>query len=252
MLPKKINVINFEELLMFSNLRKYILLIPFIIVVIVSLINPFLTGAIIGALITSIKASLGCRYGNVGKKTIFILASTYLIISILIAFLMDKLLNSILALLNYTLIFHGIIACVLVYFGYKTSKNFFSNSKDITNKTFLAISLPCPVCIAGTLLSCYLLSQIMDINPIIIGAIVGSIIFIGIISFSIDNRANPAKLGDIMIVLGVYYIFSILLIPAIFQASKIKFNLSFEVSPYSLVLVVPVILGFIKGWFNDS
>jgi len=56
-----------------------------------------------------------------------------------------------------------------------------------------------------------------------------------------------------MIILGIYYIFSILLIPAILQASKIKFNtLSFEISPYSLVLIVPIILGFVKGWYNDS
>uniref|UniRef100_A0A7J3TGB5 Transporter n=1 Tax=Geoglobus ahangari TaxID=113653 RepID=A0A7J3TGB5_9EURY len=227
--------------------------IPFAVVLIIAIINPLLIGALVGSLITSIKASLGCRYGRVGKSGIFSLVLTYISISVLIGFLMDRLLEYVFVLLNYTLIFHGIIACLLIYSGYITSKNFFCHSKDISDKTFLAISLPCPVCIAGTLLSCYFLSQVVNINNFLTGVIVGGIISIGIISFSIGSRENPEKLGDIMIILGIYYIFSILLIPAILQASKIKFNtLSFEISPYSLVLIVPIILGFVKGWYNDS
>ena len=227
-------------------------LIPPVVVAITALINPLLTGAVVSSLITSIKASLGCRYGRVGKRAILSLALTYLFISVLISFLMDRLLESVFALLNYTLIFHGSIACLLIYSGYKTSKNFFCKSRDITDKSFLAISLPCPVCIAGTLLSCYFLSQAVNINNILTGLIVGGIISLGIVSFSIGGRENPEKLGDIMIILGVYYIFSILLIPAILQASRIKANLSFEISPYSLVLIVPIILGIVKGWYGDS
>jgi len=237
---------------MLFDSKKFGYLILPVVVVIIALVNPFLMGALIGSLITSIKASLGCRYGRVGKRVILSLALTYISISVLISFLMDRLLESVFALLNYTLIFHGIVACLLIYSGYKTSKNFFCHSKDITNKTFLAVSLPCPVCIAGTLLSCYFLSQATNLNNILIGVVVGGIISIGIISFSIGSRENPEKLGDIMIILGVYYIFSILLIPAILQASKIEFDLSFEINLYSLVLILPIILGIVKGWWNDS
>jgi len=208
--------------------------------------KPLLLGAVAGATVVAFKAGIGCRYGAVGKRTILILSITYLATAAILAYFLELILQSINQLLSYTVIFHAAISLLLIFAGYKTIKGIQCCS-DVSNRTFLAIAIPCPVCFGATLISCYFAAEALSISGVLVGLLVGAIITFGIILLSAEKRENPEKLGKIMILLGVYYIFGMLLIPAIIQGMSFKYSVSESFSPYSLLLLFILSLGALKG-----
>lgn len=207
--------------------------------------KPLLLGAVAGAMVVAFKAGIGCRYSAVGKRAIFALSLTYLATAAILGYFLEQILQSINQLISYTVIFHAAISLLLIFTGYQTIKRI--QWCDVSDKTFLAIAVPCPVCFGATLISCYFVSEALNISGILVGLLVGAIIAIGIILLSAGKRENPEKLGKIMILLGVYYIFSMLLIPAIIQGMSLRYSVSESFSPYSLLLLFILALGFVKG-----
>lgn len=208
--------------------------------------QPPILPAILGVVVVAVKAGLGCRYGTVSRETILSLSLIYFAIATVLGFLLDNLLPLLTQLLNYTLLFHLAISLALILAGYKTIRSF-SCGLDVSNKTFLAIAIPCPVCFGATMISCYFVAEILKMSGLLVGLKVGAIIALGIVAISIGRRANPEKLGKIMILLGVYYIFSMLLIPAVIQGMKLEHKVSIDFSPYSLLLLFVFALGFVRG-----
>lgn len=211
--------------------------------------NPLIAGIIFGAAIIAIKASVGCRYGSVSKKIIYSTAISYFLISILLSLTLKNIVNSIHSLISYTILFHLTIAFLLIFLGFITVRKAFCGV-DISNKTFVAIVIPCPACFAALLISCYFASLIFNLNEILIGAIVGAVISSGILAFSVGRRPNPEKLGKVMLILGVYYIFSILLIPAIIEGLKFDCQIQDYFDPYFLIVLVPLAFGLVRGAFR--
>ncbi|PXF53568.1 MAG: hypothetical protein C4B56_01460 [Candidatus Methanophagaceae archaeon] len=68
---------------------------------------------------------------------------------------------------------HLIIATGLVYFGIKTKKEWLSRGNDLSRRTFLWLSVPCPVCLTATFLACLMLSRLTRISNLRIGFLVG-------------------------------------------------------------------------------
>ncbi|MEM0350702.1 MAG: DUF2162 domain-containing protein [Archaeoglobaceae archaeon] len=209
-------------------------------------LNPQIAGLMIGSAIVAFKAGIGCRYSNLEKKIVYILALTYFSIATIFGFMLESLIFSLSTLLNYTIAFHLIVATLLILAGYMTIRKA-SCGIDLSNKTFLAMAIPCPVCFAAIFISCYFASQIIEIPKIAIGAIVGAIIASGILFLSYGRKRDPERLGKIMLLLGIYYIFAMLLVPAIIQGMNLDYSISDNFNPYSLVLLIPIALGVIRG-----
>jgi|GEM_PF-1094434 len=208
--------------------------------------KPLFLGAVAGAMIVAIKAGIGCRYASVGRRAAFSLSLLYLATAAILGSLLEFILPSINQLLSYTVLFHAAISFLLIFAGYETIKRVQCFS-DVSNRTFLAMAIPCPVCFGATLISCYFIAEALSISGIVVGLLVGTIIAAGIILLSLQKKENPERLGKIMILLGVYYIFGILLIPAVIQGMSFKYSVSESFSPYSLLLLFILALGVFKG-----
>lgn len=225
---------------------KVIFIVFFSVVAALIAYEPLLFPASMGAMVVAAKAGLGCRYASVSRKTILTLSLVYFTIAAVLGYLLDLLIPLITQLLNYTLLFHLAISLLLVFSGYKTIRSLCCGL-DASNKTFLAIAIPCPVCFGATLISCYFVAEVLETSNVFVGMLVGSIIALGIIAFSAKKRANPEKLGTIMLLLGVYYLFAMLLIPAVIQGMNFDFEVSSSFSPISLLLLFFLALGVVKG-----
>jgi predicted transporter len=119
---------------------------------------------------------------------------------------------------------HLAVALLLVALGIMTARKWNSHHHDISRKTFWVLSMPCPACLAASFISCSFLAGLVDIDPWKIGALVGLLFFICIAAFSTALgriKGTPSSLGNAMIFLGIFYILSILLIPAYLNSQKI-------------------------------
>jgi len=151
---------------------------------------------------------------------------------------------------------HLAVALLLVALGVVTARKWNSHHHDISRKTFWALSMPCPACLAASFISCSFLAGLVDIDPWKIGALVGLIFFFCIAAFSTvlgRIKGTPSSLGNVMIFLGIFYILSILLIPAYLNSQKIAF-LSIspplaEIGLSYLMILSLVALGFLgRRW----
>lgn len=228
-----------------DRIKMVLLLIAMLLIAVIAL-NPLLSGVILGSAIVAFKAGIGCRYSSLDKKKVYFMALSYFLIAIILASMLEGIMSSLSDLLNYTVSLHLFIAFLLLIAGYVTIRKS-ACGIDLSNKTFLAIAIPCPVCFAAIFISCYFASLTLEISKLAIGAIVGAVIALGILFMSFQRKEDPEKLGKIMLVLGIYYFFAILLIPAVLQGMSFKYAITEFFSPYSLVLLIPIALGAIRG-----
>lgn len=216
-----------------------------------------ISGVLIGILIFAFKVSLGCGLASLNRREVLSVAAGYLIISLFMGMAIELLPeNALDATLNAGMAMHLAVALMLVALGIMTAKKWNSHQHDISRKTFWILSMPCPACLAASFISCSFLAGLVDIDPWKIGALVGIIFFFCIAVFSTALgliKGTPASLGNAMIFIGIFYILSILLIPAYLNSQKISF---LSISPpladtgiSYLVILSLVALGFLgRRW----
>lgn len=214
-------------------------------------------GILIGIAILSLKTGIGCGFASLNRREVLYLATSYLLLSVVMALLIEfiplDLKNEILAA-GVTM--HLVIAIGLIAFGIHTKKEWLSCGSDHSRKTFLVLSLPCPICLTATFLSCVVLSNLLSLSNFKIGLVLGTIFFIGVTlsSFSISTLAtrfgvkSPSALGTAMILFGLFYLISPIVVPAYIQAQslpsvEIPFNLK-ETMISSLLIVTLIVSGF--------
>jgi len=117
-------------------------------------------GVIIGVAILALKTGLGCGFANLRKREIVYVALIYFITSIALGYLVGVI------PLNVT---QNILAMGVTMRG-----------NDLSRRTFLWLSVPCPVCLTATFLACLMLSRLTRISNLRIGFLVGVIFFIGV------------------------------------------------------------------------
>jgi len=216
-----------------------------------------ISGVLIGILIFALKVSLGCGLASLNRREVLSIAAGYLIISLFMGMAIELLPeNALAAALNAGVAMHLAVALLLVALGVMTARKWNSHHHDISRKTFWALSMPCPACLAASFISCSFLAGLVDIDPWKIGALVGLIFFFCIAAFSTvlgRIKGTPSSLGNVMIFLGIFYILSILLIPAYLNSQKISF-LSIspplaEIGLSYLMILSLVALGFLgRRW----
>lgn len=186
-----------------------------------------ISGVLIGVLVFAFKVGLGCGLASLSRREMLSISSGYLIISLFMGMAIELIPESALtATLNAGVAVHFAVALLLVVLGVITARNWNCHHHDISRKTFWALSMPCPACLAASFISCSFLAGLVEIDPWKIGALVGLLFFICITIFSSALgriKGTPSSLGNAMILLGLFYILSILLIPAYLNSQKISF-----------------------------
>jgi len=223
------------------------------------------TGVLIGIAILALKTGIGCGFASLNRREVLYLASSYFLLSIVMALLVGIIPSDLTeGILAAGVTMHLIIAIGLILFGIHTKKEWLSCGSDHSRKTFLILSLPCPVCVTATFLSCVILSNSLDVSNFRIGLGLGTIFFIGVTlsSFSISTLAtrfgvkSPSALGTAMIIFGLFYLISPIIIPAYIQAQsfpsvEIPFNLK-ETATSFFIIAFLILSGFFSHRFNRS
>ena len=220
--------------------------------------NLVTVGVLIGVAILALKTGLGCGFASLKRREIVYIAFIYFSASIVLSYLVGVIaLDVTQNILATGVIMHLIIATGLMYFGIKTKREWLSYGNDLSRKTFLWLSVPCPVCLTATFLACLMLSQLTDISNLWIGTLVGVIFFIGVcfFSFTVSSIARvfkiktPSTLGTVMLLFGLFYLLSPLIIPAYIHAQSIpipEFSVDYHKIFISfLMMTVLVGVGFL-------
>ncbi|WP_250869480.1 DUF2162 domain-containing protein [Methanococcoides seepicolus] len=166
-------------------------------------------GILMAILLFGVKTGIGCGFSNRSLKSILLLASSYLILSIVLGSLIgyvDQSNLDIIASMGMSL--HVLVALLLIGAGIYTQKQW-NCGCDVSHRTFLVISLPCPVCLTALFISCMLLASYIDMSGTLIGLLVGVVFFISVVSTSLLCKKlgkTPETLGNIMMILGIYYL----------------------------------------------
>ena len=212
-----------------------------------------ISGVIIGILIFALKVSLGCGLASLKRREVLFIATGYLGVSLLMGMAVELLPeNALSAALSTGMTVHFLVALLLIALGIMTARNWNSHHHDISRRTFWALSMPCPACLAASFISCSFLAGLVSIDPWKIGALVGIIFFASIVTFSGilgKIKSAPSTLGHAMIFLGLFYLMSMLLIPAYLNYQKISLapmDLPVLDMAYSYLFIASVVaIGFL-------
>ena len=210
-------------------------------------------GVLTGIVIFSLKVSLGCGLASLSRWAMISIAAGYLMISLFMGMAIELIPESVLAgALNTGMVVHLVVSVLLIALGVMTARKWNKNHNDISRKTFWALSMPCPACLAASFISCSFLAGMIQIDPWKIGALVGLLFFISIVVFSTmlgRMEGTPSTLGNAMIFLGLFYILSILLIPAYIDCQRISFIAAsaslMDIIPSYLLIISLMAMGFL-------
>jgi len=214
--------------------------------------NLIIFGILTSTAVFAVKTGIGCGFASLQRNEILTIGAIYFAISILMSLIIlppgftEQ-------LLSCGVLVMTILATGMVMGGFYTVRQWASEGRDISRKSFLWLSIPCPVCLAAIFLACTSLVTMTEIANWKIGVMVGATFFVGICatSFVLQRvRKSPASLGTAMIFVGLFYLLSIILIPAYLQAKTVEspeflINVK-EMAATFIVMLVVVVIGFIK------
>lgn len=174
-------------------------------------------GILIGILIFGIKTGIGCGFSNIRTREIFAVGSSYFFLALIFGTVVDKInTGSFEKIFSMGMGIHVLVSLLLIGAGIYTQKKW-NSGKDVSRRTFLFISMPCPVCLAALAVSCILLASALEISGLKIGLLVGAAFFVAVVGSSLLFRKmgkTPETMGTVMMLLGIYYLLGALLIPA--------------------------------------
>lgn len=192
-------------------------------------VNVLTAGIFGGTALLALKSGVGCGLSGLRIREMLCFASVYALAALIIGAVVGSVpLTLTEQIVGLGLIMHLIIGLALVYFGIKTKKTWLSDRKDISRRTFLLMSLPCPACLAATFLACLFFTETAGVSGITAGAVAGGIFFAGIIGRGAGTSwittktgtKNPSTLGNVMLFLGLFYLLCLLVVPAYLQAQS--------------------------------
>ncbi|CCJ35143.1 putative transporter [Methanoculleus bourgensis MS2] len=214
----------------------------------------FLTAGIFGGtILLALKSGVGCGLSGLRIREMLCFASVYALAALIIGAIVGSVpLAMTEQIIGLGLVMHLIIGLALVYFGIKTKKRWLSDRKDISRRTFLLMSLPCPACLAATFLACLLFTDTTGMSGVAAGAIVGGIFFAGIAGGGAGTNwiatktgtKNPSTLGNIMLFLGLFYLLCLLIVPAYLQAQDAP-AFSTATDPAGMLLALTLMVALI-------
>lgn len=226
--------------------------------------EPMATLIVIGILssvfIFGLKTGIGCGFSKTGWKVVFALCLLYFGIALAAGYFMDAVDVTSFMSSPFASAIHITLALFLLGGGIVTMKKWHSGC-DVSNKTFLIMVLPCPVCMAALLVSCVALSTVVELDGIIIGALVGVVFVISILvttfvmknlskitkKLNINFAGTPDTLGAIMVFIGLFYLIAAIMIPAYISASAARSTTPTVFGTAELTVLIAVCLLILFG-----
>jgi predicted transporter len=184
-------------------------------------------GILIAILIFGLKTGVGCGFSSVKRRDVLILATGYFIISLILGSLVglvDESYLEVIASLGMTL--HVLIALILIVAGIYTQKKWICGH-DVSKRTFLVISVPCPVCLTALFVSCMILASTLEVDGWKVGVLVGIVFFLSVVLSTWVFRSmkkTPEDLGTAMMFLGIFYLMGAMIVPAYIKAKKLNIS----------------------------
>lgn len=183
-------------------------------------VNVVTFGIFCSILVFGIKTGLGCGFANLKKREIVLICSCYFAVSIVMGSLIGSLSREFLGKISgIGLLFHILLAVLMIAAGVCTQKQW-NCGCDISRRTFLFLSLPCPICLSALFIACTMLATALGLSGMVIGIIIGSVLFVSALTSSLSFRRlgkNPESLGSIMMFMGIFYVLGAVLVPAYMQ-----------------------------------
>ena len=212
-------------------------------------------GILSSVFIFGLKTGAGCGFSKTGWKTVFVLCLLYFGISLIAGYFMDAI--DVTSFMSSPLAsaIHITLALFLLFGGIATMKKWHAGC-DISSKTFLILVLPCPVCMSALLVSCVALSTVVELDGILIGAIVGIVFILSIIVttlvmknlrkitkiLKINFEGTPDTLGAIMVFIGLFYLIAAIMIPAYINAGAARATSSGSFGTAELIILGGTVL----------
>jgi Predicted transporter len=219
-------------------------------------------GILSSVFIFGLKTGAGCGFSKTGWKTVFVLCLLYFGISLIAGYFMDAI--DVTSFMSSPLAsaIHITLALFLLFGGIATMKKWHAGC-DISNKTFLILVLPCPVCMSALLVSCVALSTVVELDGILIGAIVGVVFILSIVitTFFMKNlrkitkvlkinfEGTPSTLGSIMVFIGLFYLIAAIMIPAYISAGAARSTSSVVFGTAEMTVLIGAFLLILFGTF---
>lgn len=180
-------------------------------------------GILIAILMFGIKTGVGCGFSSIRRRAVVAIATSYLIISIVMGSLIEYIdITNLERITSMGMTVHAFLALLLIGAGVYTQKKW-SCGCDVSKHTFTLMSLPCPVCLTALCISCMMLASTLEISGIKIGFLVGTVFFLSVITSSYVFRRmgkTPETLGTAMMFLGIFYLLGVLIVPAYMRSMQ--------------------------------
>jgi len=177
-------------------------------------------GIVSSILVFGIKTGLGCGFADLKKREVVAISAGYFVISIIMGCLVGNVSREFLEKISgIGLSFHVLLAVLMIAAGVYTQKQW-NCGCDVSRRTFVFLSLPCPVCLTVLFIAGTMLAATLDLSGTVIGFMVGSLFFFSALVSSLAFQRlgkTPETLGSVMMFLGVFYVLGAVLIPAYMQ-----------------------------------
>ena len=198
-------------------------------------------------LIFATKAGLVASSAHLGKLKIISLAFLYGMLSFLMGIIL-KVFNPLdyfqffQKFISYGVLLHIFLSFGLFAWGLYTIKSFV-NENIRAKKVGYLLMFPCPICLSSMLLSTSIFSAITGISAIKASTLI-SVIFMVVIPTSafLFKHLSPITVGFSMLMLGLYFVISILVVP-VYSQYKAIFSLTQSTTKVDLSL--PQLMGIL-------
>lgn len=208
-------------------------------------------GILTSILVFGIKTGLGCGFADLKKREIVVICSGYFVISIIIGCLIDTVSRESLEKISGVgLSFHVLLAVLMIAAGIYTQKQW-NCGCDVSRRTFIFLSLPCPVCLTALFIATTMLATALDLSGPVIGIIVGSVFFLSALASSLSFKRlgkTLETLGTVMMFLGIFYVLGAVLVPAYMQSKTLTVP-QLTVNTGAMLASFAVLLLFITAGF---